>query len=232
MPEKCNDDYKHANIQEIPYIASLETKDGVCSGAILANKWVVTSYTCATRAAPEEYKVRASSDVKGRGGSEHNVEKVVKHSKYGGAKKSPLQNNIALVKVKEPFTFNNKLFPVQFNQEENKFKAGKMLNIIGIRNNIEVLQSGNLPVYDLEECRNTFPDKGKAGYFGSLCLGYDYKKTKKCVCEVRPGDVIINEGKLVGLVCFRPTCNETHWHPAVFADIAHYTKWIYKHMKE
>lgn len=234
MSDKCYDDeYKDASIQNIPYIVFLETPRGPCTGAILDKNWIITAYTCVNRVRPVEYKIRGGTDIHEKGGSVHTIGKIISHERFGIPQRKILRNNLALVKVKEPFVFDDKHFPVKLAKIDEKLDVGTMLTVTGIRNDVETLQSASLPVYDLDWCRATFvggePEKSHAHYYGDLCLAHN--KTKKCPCEVRPGDVLTNEGRLVGLMNYRPTCNDKEWHPALFVDITHYLDWIEKNMK-
>ncbi|XP_063218150.1 uncharacterized protein LOC134528456 isoform X3 [Bacillus rossius redtenbacheri] len=93
-----------AEYGEYPFIVSLEWNGmHICGGSVISSNWLVTAAHCLRSWAG--LVIRAGSMTKEEGGTVHQVLDVIQHSEFNI---NPMfDSDIALVKVKEPFTTNN-----------------------------------------------------------------------------------------------------------------------------
>lgn len=208
----------------------------VCNGAIISPHYVLTTSVCA--GLPRVDAVRAGFGRLRLPGNEHTVAKrIVFHEteeedNHLGAK----HHNVALIRVKRPFKFDETRQPIRLFEAGEKIRAGTEAVVTGwgwtkwtMDKPTERLQSLAVRVVDQQSCDETYWDRGLDGvHDGKMCARAE---AEKCVAIGDYGGPLVVDGRLAGLWCGGNGCGDPGL-PAVYTDVMHYREWIDKHAVE
>ena len=102
-----------AVIETYPYQVSLQ-KNGnhSCGGSIISEYWIITAGHCID-SDTEDIQVRAGATFHNKGGSLHNIDRVIVHEKHEIRDDGIPVYDIALIEVKEPFMFDDTRRPIE-----------------------------------------------------------------------------------------------------------------------
>ncbi|XP_076231302.1 trypsin-2-like [Calliopsis andreniformis] len=217
---------KYVNITEYPYHVSIEKQGNhVCSGALVHESWVITAASCVYRADPSTVYVRARASSLAAGGDELEVCNVVVHEDFD---KYVLLNDIALIKLKIPVQFGEKLLPIGIPDRED-FPVGKGATcfVTGWRNNWNgpaesQLSVTTVPIVDQDTCSLTMPCYS-AVLETMLCAGNMTLGVE--TCQGDPGAPLMEGQTLIGVLSYGLGC-KTMIHPGVYTRVSSYLSWI------
>ena len=117
-------------IQEAPYqvsiIWTLKNKHH-CGGSIISKNWIVTAAHCAS-GFPFLYTIRSGSSYWNRDGHIHDVNKIIVHKEYDIERAT---NDIAMVKVRQPFVWSETTSFIPLFQNLKALKAGQEAVVTG-----------------------------------------------------------------------------------------------------
>ncbi|XP_041649636.1 trypsinogen-like protein 3 [Cheilinus undulatus] len=196
--------------------------DGIsCSGALISESWIVTSFDCAYGL----YKSIASlgeHDVSEEEGTEQHIKvaDVIIHSPY----RSPL-HSLAMVLLAEPARFNQHVQPIPLPSRcprpgETCHVSGWGTTVSNQYEDYEYLKCISVPVVDDQTCMNTFPE-----YLywspGMVCAGRN--DTDNCLNDA--ASVMVCDGQLQGIQWFRHGCYDPA-DPSVYTKMCLYNDWI------
>ncbi|KAJ8687644.1 hypothetical protein QAD02_023438 [Eretmocerus hayati] len=213
-------------IESHPYQVSLEAKGSYCSGAIIAENYVLTSAICAITIPKGFVKIRAGTSTREKGGTVHSVESIHPHNHFNPAK---LENNIALMRVKEPFIFDEFHQPASMYQSSETLDNGVHGNVTGwgwdkhLKSTHE-LQMVNVPVVDKMTCKLLYKTAKLAVPEGVACAG-NAVPGKGSPCLGDWGAPFVVDGRLAGIVSFTAGCGLIVL-PAWYTEISQYRDWI------
>ncbi|KAF7652176.1 hypothetical protein LDENG_00100130 [Lucifuga dentata] len=204
-----------------PWQVNLHGGGATCSGALINEWWLVTSFTCA----PISYSTIASlgeHDLTVEEVSKQHilVADVIRHSPY----RSPL-HSLTLVRLAEPARFNQYVQPIPLpkrcpqpgetchvsgwgSTRPNQYEARRYLKCITV------------PVVDDQTCEATFPEY-LFWSLGMFCAGLS--NTDNCMDD--GGSVVECDGQLQGLLWFSHGCTDPA-DPSVYTKLCWYTDWI------
>lgn len=173
--------------------------------------------------------VRAGSTFHHKGGSVHHVNSYLVHEEYYLNEFGLPVNDIAILKVIEPFTYDKTRQPIHLSKTE--IQAGKVAVVTGWGNTgngylSEQLQSLALPVITKEACNSTLK-KYKGLGKGQMCTKYE-GVGKKDACNGDSGGPLTHFGMLVGIVSYGDEC-EFLEYPGMYTEIAYFYDWIITH---
>ncbi|KAF5927464.1 hypothetical protein HPG69_016102 [Diceros bicornis minor] len=115
-----------SSLAQWPWQASLQFQGyHLCGGSVITSVWIVTAAHCVYDLyLPKKWTIQVGLvSLLDSPASSHLVEKIIYHSKY---KPKRLGNDIALMKLAGPLTFNEMIQPVCLPNSEENFPDGKM----------------------------------------------------------------------------------------------------------
>lgn len=198
----------------------------VFTGAIISDRWVITTEDFASLHPGANWRVRAGSNLRNGGGSIHQIDKVIEyHLRSAG---------LALVRVVEPFDFDITRQPIKLLNAGEKLAPGTMANVSGfgwLEKSSSIgpswkLQAIEMPIMGLDEC------KLKLGVEkiedGLTCIGYSYPSGTKGFYVGDESSLVVVDGQLAALVTSPKLCSSKK--PSICIDIAHHRNWIDRQM--
>ncbi|XP_068994411.1 trypsinogen-like protein 3 [Embiotoca jacksoni] len=208
-----------------PWTVNLHGGGASCSGALINNWWIVTSFQCA----PRSYSTIASlgeHDMTVEEGTEQHIRvaDVIQHSPY----RSPL-HSLTMVRLAAPAHFTQYVQPIPL--PSRCPQPGDTCSVSGWGSTIpnqygpsQNLKCITVPVVDDQTCMNTFPEY----LFWSLtmvCAGQ--ANTDNCLND--SGSVMVCDGQLQGVRWFGHGCRNPA-DPTVYTKLCKYNDWINKVM--
>ncbi|KAJ8687779.1 hypothetical protein QAD02_023573 [Eretmocerus hayati] len=221
-----------ADVGDYPYevIFEFPTEPKItCTGAIVSDHHIVTTAQCTKFVAKLDGLARVGSNTKGNGGFEHKIDKVWFHEKWN----DNLTNNIAIIKVFEPFQLDKipkVITPLDQNEE---IKSGTNGTISGWG----FSESGigqqfckiNVVTIDGDNCKRIWGAEFVEKV--SLCTE-SYKEEENVLCAGNFGDTLVfGNGKdrhLAGLLSWLPSQHQPDEPVRTYTNIAMYHNWINK----
>jgi len=226
---------KDANRGSWPWqILLLYNNRGICGGSIIGDKWVVTAAHCVFGKETGNWAIRAGEhDQKIREGSEQTitVKKVIRHPQYSP---TTLNNDIALMELSKPLTFNKYVKPVCLPTADVEGKPNQYCYITGWgRTNVNIagghhlLQQGKLAVPSKAEC-----NKKNSGYVTeNMICGGDGGKTKLSGCYGDSGGPFVcnanGKWELHGVVSWGDGRCDSNRRYTVFSKVLANEDWIF-----
>ena len=217
-------------IETYPHQISLQVNGRHnCGGSIVSANYVVTAGHC-VGADPQLMTIRAGSSLKGQGGSVHQVDKVVRHEKYFTNKRGIPCNDVAVLRVKEPFTFDDTRQPVNLFDQDEESAAGVKSVITGWGNTGKgspvQLQTVTVPIVSKDLCDKAYKSHGGLPE-GQICAAY-YGEGGKDACQGDSGGPLTIEGRLAGIVSWGNGCAQPNY-PGVYTEVASFREWVNEH---
>ncbi|XP_076241296.1 trypsin-1 [Calliopsis andreniformis] len=216
---------EETTIEKAPYQVSLQTNGRhFCGGSIISANWVLTAGHC-TSYSPSSYRIRAGS-TNVNGGSVHRVSQVIRHKNYGSSDRGIPLNDIALLRVVEPFQLNNQRKAVSLYSGNAETLVGKNGMISGwgdTKNGLPTkLRKVDVPLISKQSCNNAYRIYGGIPE-GQICAGF--MKGGKDSCQGDSGGPLVVNGQLVGVVSWGIGCAEPNY-PGVYTSVSYYRRWI------
>lgn len=195
----------------------------LCGGVIVSAFQVLSAAHCFDEIDPRVLKIRVGSENSQFGGSVHEVQKLIVHEDYI---RGDSTNDLALLRVKEPFDYTEKVRPVK--PMNGTVTVNSTIRVSGFGMNRQTNFPGGLDIAELRVENGSYC-RFQAGK-GQMCaLGLtDYKYQGPCKGD-EGGAVILND-KLAGIMVRGNACDEKKFSPLVFLEINHVRGWIDRHV--
>lgn len=219
-------------VNQYPWMALLTYRGQFyCGGTVISSRHVLTACHCVQGFDPNKLTIRILEHDWNSIGSkiqEFQVEKIIKHSAYSTAN---YNNDIALLKLKEPITFRGSMRPACLPKQEKTF-AGKKGIVTGwgaVKEGGSVshtLQEVIVPILSNAECRATkYPSRRITD--NMLCAGF--KEGGKDSCQGDSGGPLhVEENgvhQIVGVVSWGEGCARPGF-PGVYTRVNRFLTWI------
>ncbi|KAL1781826.1 serine protease 45 isoform X2 [Sigmodon hispidus] len=213
----------------------------VCGGALIGFSWVISAAHCIQ--GNKEYSViLGSSKLKPKGSSRAlkiPVGDIIMHPKYWG--QNFIRNDIALLRLETPVTFNKYVQPICLLEHSFNLKAGTQCWVTGWGHapqrssyNLTLtpeLRETKVFIMDNKKCDQIF--RKKSFYLRVIPLIQKYMlcttNYEGSSCYGDPGDPLACEidGRwiLAGVLTWEKACIKSQ-NPSVYTSLAKYTRWI------
>lgn len=235
---------KRAPIEDLPYVVALAGMDAPVgrfnAGTIISKNWVITSSPHLKLSYLQHYRIRAGGEFLNSyfKGSVHRVDKIVFwERRYENSTGPELFSQLALMRVAQPFRFDETRQPIKMFESGEKVTNGKIANISGFGiflNNHWFpyqLEWAEVPIMRYEECNDLYQAKeGKGIPEGFICGDYKYNLWKNLACYETEGGPVTVDGRLAGVVGTHYGCPESATNPKLYFDVAYLREWIDKHV--
>ncbi|NP_001307362.1 trypsin domain-containing protein precursor [Danio rerio] len=201
-----------------PWQARLDDGYGLCGGSLIHESWVVSAAHCKSSSIIVHLGKHDLFVVEDTA-QEIQAEKVISHPKYNNREHN---NDIMLIKLREPAVINNNVKPVPL--PTNCSHAGEQCLVSGwgvtgdsISSTLQCLE---LPILSKADCKSAY---GRVITKKMFCAGF--MDGGKDSCQGDSGGPVVCNGTLKGIVSFGIGCAEPGF-PGVYVEVCRYINWI------
>ncbi|XP_026173197.1 trypsinogen-like protein 3 [Mastacembelus armatus] len=192
-----------------------------CSGALISERWIVTSFGCvfsseSTTASLGEHDVTVEE-----GTEQHiHIADMIIHSPY----RSPI-HSLAMVRLAEPAHFNQYVQPILLPNHcpqpgETCYVSGWGSTTSNQYESPQCLKCITVPIVDDQTCMNTFPE---FLFWNPSMVCAGQVNTDNCMND--GGSVMVCDGHLQGVQWYGNGCSNPA-DPTVYTKLCKYTDWI------
>jgi len=244
-----------------PYQVSFEYEDWmwgerqhICGATVVSNKWVITAAHCII-AGPRasSYKVvvgRHSLKHMDRETRRHNVKRVIVHPKWVGDYSNEMSNDMALIELSTPMSFNEFVQPACLpdavsSNPSSLYEPGTMVLISGWGEMDPkkptqeepgraptILRAASVPQISWDTCKNANSIYKEMVTETMTCAGYMEGGIDGCQGDSGGPLVRVVDGKatLIGVVSWGIGCAAPE-NPGIYTNVAYELAWIRKYIK-
>lgn len=213
------------SIKEAPYqVAMLIDNYYACGGSIINRYWILTAAHCVRHTAGSRLTIVAGTRYFRHGGQERLVRTSIYNGSYNPKTKA---NDIAMLRLKKPLNFNEKVQAVKLASPKNKLPSTFYVTGWGVQKEgafrvSKGLKQLNLKLVPHSKCykryKNLTPISKKM-----ICAA----KPKADACQGDSGGPLTHDGVQYGIVSFGYGCARARY-PGVYLDVRTQRKWIKK----
>ncbi|XP_016837090.2 trypsin [Nasonia vitripennis] len=224
-----------ATIETYPYQISIqEYGSHICGGSIISTYWVLTAGHC-VKSDPFNLNIRAGTSIRDKNGTIHKVDNIIRHQNYFENSYRVPSNDIALLKLKEPFVFDKTHQPIKLFQAAEETAPGVEAIITGFGETNKwgydgQLQTVSIPIVSKELCNKAYVDIAGGISEGQICASY-YEIGRKDSCQGDSGGPLTINGRLAGISSWGYDCAKPKY-PGVYTEVAAYRNWIDEYVFE
>ncbi|XP_046694303.1 transmembrane protease serine 3 [Silurus meridionalis] len=215
---------------QYPWQVSLQYQNlFLCGGSLITNQWIVTAAHCVYGFAnPNLWTVRVGiTEQPVSGAADFSVMKIFFNSAYHP---ESLSYDIALVRLKQPLSFNGQIQPICLPNYDEGFSSMCWISGWGatkVRGEVSVaLHSALVPLLSIEEC-------GIPGLSAwNICAGY--LSGGAGTCQGDSGGPLACQGsvwKLAGAASWAQGCGKLN-NPGVYTSVTYALPWIHQTMEK
>ncbi|XP_011059482.1 PREDICTED: trypsin-3-like [Acromyrmex echinatior] len=216
--------HEYVVIEDYPYHVSIQIAGlHVCSGAFIHESWIMTAASCVFRVKSSIVSVRVRSSYTCKDGDVLEINKIEVHENFD---KYEYLNDIALMKLKSPAEFGEKLLPIGLPENE-KLQDGSHCVVTGWKRTRGTSRSGAqlaaaaVAIVNQRTCEAMMPSY-KPLSEDMLCANAT-RPSERCQGDL--GAPLVSEQMLIGILSYGLGC-ETRIHPDVYTRVSSYLSWI------
>ncbi|XP_026226335.1 complement C1r-B subcomponent-like isoform X2 [Anabas testudineus] len=234
--------------ETIPWQVMVNIEGGRGGGMIIADRWIMTAASVALShgilASNDTVKVYTGlTDIKRDMSSPVYAASVHVHPQYNNPNYVDYNNDIALIKLRDPITFNSSVMPVCLPAAGASYQTGTMGLVSGFgttdRRRIwsNKLKYVYVPLVDKKTCANSINFKTRNNRTGltrnMFCAGLPEGGKDSCLGDGGGPFVLSDSGRYwgAGIVSWGFECGQQGTY-GVYTKVTNYLNWIHKTMKE
>ncbi|MEU3601248.1 serine protease [Streptomyces sp. NPDC006798] len=214
-----------------PYQVSLQARYStgwyhICGGSIIGARWVLTAAHCLESTAGDLRVYAGANNLPLQYlGEFRNVQETIRHEGYNGSA-AGLPNDIALLKLSEPYYFTPKIQPIALPDLPDLLGGSAILTGWGRTTaggpRADILQHATVSVLPVASCRLRWPD-GNLSLVNHLCT-FD-RGSGISACQGDSGGPLARNGRVIGIVSWGVS-NCSGNYPSVYTNTGAYRSWI------
>jgi len=225
---------------EFPFQVSLRSIGALgathfCGGSIIDANWIVTAGHCCAGQVPATVHVVAGGIKLNNFEGEEEPRNVAEIIGHYGFDQQTLQNDICLLKLKEPLEWTEFVAPIALPAELQETEEGSMVTITGWGTTSEgglnlpnVLHKVDIPVVGDEACNADYSSSGYTITDSMICAGLPDGGVDSCQGD-SGGPFFTNESpesrELLGIVSWGRGCGRPGY-PGVYTQVSYFIDWI------
>ncbi|XP_039267683.2 uncharacterized protein LOC120342776 [Styela clava] len=229
-----------------PWHAVVYHGERLCGGTIISKQWILTAAHCltlidgVTDSDPSNIVYLGLSRRDQSNPTTRKMKRVVRHPLFHSRGDNFIQNDIALIQLKEPLEYSDSIRKLCL-PGKNKLLTAKNCHITGFGKKTPegepsvTLQTAELPIISTEECALTYGDR--VNPIQNICAGSSEKdSTDTCkgdsggplACQAEEGNGC--SWYLAGVTSFGKEPCGGGW-PGVYVNVSHYEDWILSYIR-
>ncbi|XP_029283488.1 complement C1r-B subcomponent-like [Cottoperca gobio] len=220
----------------IPWQVLVSLKVWGGGGMVIGDRWIMTAAQVVNNANPiskEQIKIyMGRTDVNTLTDSHVFVASIHIHPEYNVIRSD---NDIALIKLRDPITFNSSIMPICLPAEGATYVTGMMGLVSGFGDRVLRLNYVEVPVVDQETCKNSLFPRADASYLTNnmICAGLPEGGKDACRGDSGGPFALNDNGSFwaAGISSWGEGCGRPGKY-GVYTRVANYIDWINKTMQE
>jgi len=237
------------------YVGWFGSRQHICGATIVGNKWIITAAHCIV----DGPKASSYNVVVGRHSltsfnkdftRRHGVQRVIVHPKWTGDYEEEMSNDIALIELRTPMTFNEFVQPACLpdnvsSNPDGLYQPGTMALISGWGEmdpkkpeqedpgrSPRILRAAAIPFIEWNACKNANFLYQEMVTKTMTCAGYMTGGIDGCQGDSGGPLVKIVDGKatLLGVVSWGIGCAQPN-NPGIYTNVAYELDWIRQYIK-
>ncbi|XP_049786207.1 brachyurin-like [Schistocerca cancellata] len=216
---------------EFPFVVAYIHYDVLqCTATIINEKWVLIAAHCVDGSNIPAMTIHAgSNNASDDTGVRVDVGRRFVHESFDDM---ALTNDIALLELKQPLTFNSKIQAATLPASQQQTTAGTTATLVGwgatetsSSSTVDKLRKVDIPVWSDEECKAAYENYGVLRE-NNICAG----TTGKGQCNGDSGGPLIANGQQIGIVSWSEKPCASEGLPGVFTEVSYFIDWISEHI--
>lgn len=229
----------NADWRDWPWQVAVRAGSDLCGGSIIHPQWVLTAAHCfGENVSERDIRIWHGGNRIGRGGQAHDIAAIFFHP---GWRRPTMENDIALLRLARPMQNlpRGAIVQLQTQATERVFTPTNTCSVVtgwgqtrfGDHPPSQLLQQVDVPVIDLETCRQAYQGRAPAPIHDTnICAGYAHGTRDSCQGD-SGGPLVVPDPNVpmgwtqTGIVSWGIGCAEPESY-GVYTRVAPFIPWI------